>query len=81
MRIAETIKTNDDLHLTDQGIAAREALMEEIEAIEQDLRGDQARTRARLDKHHWTGRGILWGCPGPSLCRAGRLIGWKTKTA
>jgi hypothetical protein len=37
MRIAETIKTNDDLHLTDQGIAAREVLMEEIEAIEQDL--------------------------------------------
>ena len=37
MRIAETIRTNDDLHLTDQGIAAREALMEEIEAIEQNL--------------------------------------------
>jgi hypothetical protein len=37
MRIVETIKTNDDLHLTDQGIAAREALMEEIEAIEQYL--------------------------------------------
>jgi hypothetical protein len=37
MRTAETIKTNDDRHLTDQGIAAREALLEEIEAIEQDL--------------------------------------------
>jgi hypothetical protein len=37
MRTAETIETNDDLHVTDQGIAAREALMEEIEAIEQDL--------------------------------------------
>jgi hypothetical protein len=37
MRIAETIKTNDNLHLTDQEIAAREALMEEIEAIEQNL--------------------------------------------
>jgi hypothetical protein len=28
---------NDDRYLTDQGIAAREALLEEIEAIEQDL--------------------------------------------
>jgi hypothetical protein len=28
---------NDDTHLTDQGIAAREALLEQIEAIEQDL--------------------------------------------
>jgi hypothetical protein len=28
---------NDDRHLTDQGIAAREALLREIEAIEQDL--------------------------------------------
>jgi hypothetical protein len=28
---------NDDRHLTDQGIAAREALLEEIEAIERDL--------------------------------------------
>jgi hypothetical protein len=28
---------NDDRHLTDEGIAAREALLEEIEAIEQDL--------------------------------------------
>ena len=37
MRTAETIETNDNHHLTDQGIAAREALLEEIEAIEQDL--------------------------------------------
>jgi hypothetical protein len=37
MRTAETIKTNDDSHLTEQGTAAREALLEEIEAIEQDL--------------------------------------------
>ena len=36
MRTAETIKTNDDRPLTDQGIAAREALMEDIETIEQD---------------------------------------------
>ena len=28
---------NDDRHLTDQGIAAREALLKEIEAIERDL--------------------------------------------
>jgi hypothetical protein len=28
---------NDDRHLTDEGIVAREALLEEIEAIEQDL--------------------------------------------
>jgi hypothetical protein len=28
---------NDDTHLTDQGTAARETLLEEIEAIEQDL--------------------------------------------
>jgi hypothetical protein len=28
---------NADRHLTDQGIAAREALLGEIEAIEQDL--------------------------------------------
>jgi hypothetical protein len=28
---------NDDRHLTDQGIAAREALLGEIEAIERDL--------------------------------------------
>jgi hypothetical protein len=28
---------NDDRHLTDEGIAAREALLVEIEAIEQDL--------------------------------------------
>jgi hypothetical protein len=28
---------NDDRHLTDEGIAAREALLGEIEAIEQDL--------------------------------------------
>jgi hypothetical protein len=28
---------SDDRHLTDQGIAAREALLGEIEAIEQDL--------------------------------------------
>jgi len=28
---------NDDRNLTDQGIAAREALLGEIEAIEQDL--------------------------------------------
>jgi hypothetical protein len=37
MRTAETIKTNDDSHLTEQGTAAREALLEEIEGIEQDL--------------------------------------------
>jgi hypothetical protein len=37
VRAAETIKTNDDRHLTEQGTAAREALLEEIEAIEQDL--------------------------------------------
>jgi hypothetical protein len=45
MCTAETIKTNDDLHLTDQGIAVRESLMEEIEAIEQDLVHDQATSR------------------------------------
>jgi hypothetical protein len=28
---------NDDRHLTEEGIAAREALLGEIEAIEQDL--------------------------------------------
>jgi predicted nucleic acid-binding Zn-ribbon protein len=28
---------NDDRHLTDEGIAAREALLEEIETIEQNL--------------------------------------------
>ena len=28
---------NDDRHLTDEGIAAREALLGEIEAVEQDL--------------------------------------------
>ena len=28
---------NDNRHLTDEGIAAREALLGEIEAIEQDL--------------------------------------------
>jgi hypothetical protein len=28
---------NDDRHLTDEGITAREALLGEIEAIEQDL--------------------------------------------
>ena len=28
---------NDDRHLTDEGIAAREVLLEEIAAIEQDL--------------------------------------------
>jgi len=28
---------NEDHHLTDEGIAAREALLGEIEAIEQDL--------------------------------------------
>jgi hypothetical protein len=28
---------NDDRHLTDEGIAARGALLKEIEAIEQDL--------------------------------------------
>ena len=28
---------NDDRHLTDNGIAARQALLGEIEAIEQDL--------------------------------------------
>jgi hypothetical protein len=28
---------NDDHHLTDEGIVAREVLLEEIEAIEQDL--------------------------------------------
>jgi hypothetical protein len=28
---------NDDRHLTDEGIVAREVLLEEIEAIEQDL--------------------------------------------
>jgi hypothetical protein len=28
---------NDDRHLTDEGIAAREVLLEEIEAIEHDL--------------------------------------------
>ena len=27
------------------------------------------------------GLGYPTGCPGPSLCRAGRLVGWKTKTA
>jgi hypothetical protein len=79
MRIAETIKTNDDLHLTDQGIAAREALMEEIEAIEQDL--EAIKQEHGLDQASTIERGILWGCPGRSLCRAGRLTGWKTKTA
>ena len=28
---------NNDRHLTDEGIVAREVLLEEIEAIEQDL--------------------------------------------
>jgi hypothetical protein len=27
------------------------------------------------------GRGILWGCLGPGLCRVRRSLGWKTKTA
>ena len=48
MCTAETIKTNDDLHLTDQGIAVRESLMEEIEAIEQDL--EAIKQEHRLDK-------------------------------
>jgi predicted Holliday junction resolvase-like endonuclease len=28
---------NDDRHLTEEGMAAREALLKEIEAVEQDL--------------------------------------------
>jgi hypothetical protein len=28
---------NDDRHLTDEGVAAREALREEVEAVEHDL--------------------------------------------
>ena len=30
---------------------------------------------------HRQDRGILWGVPASSLCRAGRLLGWKTKIA
>jgi hypothetical protein len=51
---------NDDRHLTDQGIAARKALLEEIEAIEQDL-------EAVRQEH-----GLVRTC---TICRAGVLRG------
>jgi len=38
---------NDDLHLTADGIAARQTLLREIEAIEQDLEA--------IRQEHWPG--------------------------
>ena len=60
---------NDDRHLTDQGIAARKALLVEIEAIEEDVEAIRQEHTPGQTFATYRARGCPSGCPGLSVWR------------
>ena len=58
---------NDDRHLTDEGIAAREVLLGEIEAIEQDLEAISQEHTPGQTFATYRAKEYPSGCPGLSV--------------